>query len=331
MKFLVTGSEGFFGSHLVETLLKSNHEVSCFVQYNSFSSIGWLEDVSKKFPKIRKSIHFGDIRDIETVKKALSNVDICINLAALIAIPYSYVNPRGYMETNALGTLNILEACRQNSISRIIHVSTSEVYGTPKTIPITELHPIQTQSPYAASKAAADSLAMSYFHSFELPVVILRPFNLFGPRQSTRAVIPTIVTQALQSDEIRIGSISTRREFNFVTEIAKAFEKVALSEKGVGEVFNVGNGTDISIEDVIRFVLEITGRKCKVIESNERLRPLNSEVMTLQSDSTKIAKTFDWSYNLSGLEGFKSGLEDTVAWYSLPENLDKFNSKEYGI
>ena len=331
MKILVTGSEGFFGSHLVETLLKSNHEVSCFVQYNSFSSIGWLEDVSKKFPKIRKSIHFGDIRDIETVKKALSNVDICINVAALIAIPYSYVNPRGYMETNALGTLNILEACRQNSVSRIIHVSTSEVYGTPKTIPITELHPIQTQSPYAASKAAADNLAMSYFHSFELPVVILRPFNLFGPRQSTRAVIPTIVTQALQSDEIRIGSISTRREFNFVTEIAKAFEKVALSEKGVGEVFNVGNGTDISIEEVIRFVLEITGRNCKVIESNERLRPLNSEVMTLQSDSTKIAKTFDWSYNLSGLEGFKSGLEDTVAWYSLPENLDKFNSKEYGI
>lgn len=331
MKFLITGSEGFFGSHLVEELLKAGHDVRCFVQYNSFSSIGWLNQVYKKFPSVPKEIYFGDVRDVESINKAISNVDICINLAALISIPYSYVNPRGYFETNTMGTLNVLQACLENSVRRVIQVSTSEVYGTPKTTPISEQHLIQAQSPYAASKAAADNLALSYFHAFDLPVVILRPFNLFGPRQSTRAVIPTIITQALNSSEIRIGSLDPRREFNFAPEIAKAFVQVALSDKGLGEVFNVGNGTDLSIKEVLDLVIEISERDYRIIKASERIRPVNSEVLVLQSDSRKINEVFGWSYELRGLEGFKLGLAKTIEWYASVENLDLFQSLEYRV
>ena len=331
MKILVSGSEGFFGSHLVERLLRSGLDVTCFVQYNSLSSAGWLDDLSNTFPTIRKKLVFGDIRDLESVNRAMNGIDVCIHLAALIAIPYSYKNPRGYLETNAIGTLNVMESSLRNNVKRVIHVSTSEVYGTPKWTPISEEHPIQTQSPYSASKAAADNVAMSYYYSFGLPVVILRPFNLFGPRQSTRAVIPSIITQALKQDSISLGSTLPRREFNYVPEIAEAFLKVALSEKGVGETYNVGNGTDLSIAQVVGFILELMNKDCKIIEDRERIRPKLSEVETLQSDSTKMHKEFDWKYGLPGVEGFKQGLLQTIDWYSDSRNLSKFYSDEYGI
>ena len=331
MKILITGSEGFFGSHLVEKFLSQGFEVTCFVQYNSFSSLGWLQELAPTFPEIESRIQFGDIRDIESISKALSSVDICINLAALIAIPYSFENPRSYFETNVLGTFNVMESCLKSNVKRVIHVSTSEVYGTPKYTPISEDHAIQTQSPYAASKAAADHLVTSYFHSFGLPVVILRPFNLFGPRQSTRAVIPSIITQAMSQNRIKVGALTPRREFNFAPEVANAFLNVALSEKGIGEVFNVGNGTDLSIGEVIEYVLQLTNRKCEVVQDAQRIRPNSSEVLKLQSDSTKLLKTFGWKYSNSGKDGFLERLENTIAWYAKEENRSKFNSKRYGI
>jgi NAD dependent epimerase/dehydratase len=331
MKILITGSEGFFGSHLVDLMLRQDIELRCFVQYNSFSSIGWLEDLLSEHPKLVDQVFFGDIRDLESVQKAMKDIDICINLAALIAIPYSYLNPRGYFETNVIGTQNVAESALRANVKRLIHVSTSEVYGSPKYTPIDEGHPINAQSPYAASKASADHLVLSYYYSFELPALILRPFNLFGPRQSTRAVIPSVITQALIGNSIRLGATTPTREFNFAPEIARAFLSAALSEKGIGETFNVGNGVDFSISEMVEEVLRIMQKECEIVEDVERLRPKLSEVIKLQSNSSKFTNTFDWKYAYSGKDGFQAALGKTIDWYSQTPNLQKFRGHRYGI
>ena len=331
MKVLVTGSEGFIGSHVVDLLLKKGYEVVSLVQYNSFGNIGWLDDIRAREQSNLKLI-FGDVRDFQIVKTAMSGCDAVIHLAALIAIPYSYHAPMSYIDTNVNGTFNVLQAARELDIARVIHTSTSEVYGTAIKVPIDENHPIQTQSPYSASKSAADMLAFAYFCSFDLPVVTLRPFNVYGPRQSARAVIPSLITQVLSGKkEIMVGNTTATREFNFATDTAAAFERALHSENIEGETINVGNSHEVSILNLIELISELTGLKFKVNHDPDRVRPEKSEVQRLVSDSSKARKLLHWSPNYGGEEGFRSGLKETIDWFSNENNLKKYPDLGYNI
>lgn len=326
MKVLITGADGFIGSHLSEILVARGYDVRAMVQYNSFNSLGWLDNskVSKDMDIIS-----GDVRDPFFCNKAVKGVDCIFNLAALIAIPYSYHAPRSYVDTNIYGALNICQAALDHGTKLVMQVSTSEVYGTAQYVPIDEKHVLQPQSPYSASKIGSDNLALSYFHAFQLPVVIARPFNTYGPRQSARAVLPSIITQILSGAKvISLGDVSPTRDFNYVTDTCNGL--IALLEKGgeaVGEVVNIGSNTEISVHDSLEMVKSIIGKDVDFVVDKTRLRPATSEVMRLKCDNTK----------LKGLTGFephydlRKGLELTIEWFKNPENLKYYKTDIYNI
>ena len=331
MKVLVTGADGFIGSHLAEELVKLGHEVRAFVQYNSFNSWGWLDSCEDSV-KEQLEVFSGDIRDPSGVNKAVKGCDAVLHLAALIAIPYSYHSPHTYLETNVSGTLNVLEAVRNQGVSKMVHTSTSEVYGTAKFVPITESHRILGQSPYSATKIAADALAYSFFASFNLPVTILRPFNTYGPRQSARAVIPTIIAQVANgAKEIKLGAIEPTRDFNYVADTVAGFV-AALSTDGIaGEVINIGSGYEISIGKTVEIILDVIGSQAVVVTDEQRIRPDASEVERLWACNEKAKKLLNWQPRYGGIEGFKRGVEHTVAWFLDPKNLALYKHGIYNI
>jgi len=328
---LVTGADGFIGSHLTETLVRQGHNVRAFVLYNSFNSWGWLDhcapDVKGKF-----EVFAGDIRDPHGVKEAMKGCDSVLHLAALIAIPYSYHSPDTYVDTNIKGTLNVLQAARELGVNRIVHTSTSEVYGTARFVPISEEHPLQGQSPYSATKIAADQLAYSFYSSFDLPVVIARPFNTYGPRQSARAVIPTIITQIANGKrQIKLGAVSPTRDFNFVQDTVAGFIAAMNSDKVLGEVVNFGSNFEISIGDTVQLIAKVMNADIEIITDENRLRPENSEVERLWASNTKAKELFGWQPCYGGREGFKRGLAETAEWFMKPDNLAKYKSDIYNL
>ena len=328
---LITGADGFIGSHLTEALVRAGHKVRAFVLYNSFNSWGWLDhcaqDVKGKF-----EIFSGDIRDPHGVKEEMKGCDVVLHLAALIAIPYSYHSPDTYIDTNIKGTLNVLQAARELGVHRVVHTSTSEVYGTARFVPITEEHPLQGQSPYSATKIAADQLAYSFYASFGLPVVIARPFNTYGPRQSARAVIPTIITQIANGKrQIKLGAVSPTRDFNFVQDTVAGFIASMNSDKGLGEVVNFGSNFEISIGDTVKLIAEVMKADIEIITDENRLRPENSEVERLWADNTKAKELFGWQPSYAGREGFNRGLAETAEWFMNPDNLARYKSDIYNL
>jgi len=330
-KVLITGSDGFIGSHLTEKLVRKGCQVKAFVFYNSFNSWGWL-DHSPKDIKKQIEVFAGDVRDPFGVNTAAQDCDVIFHLAALIAIPYSYHSPATYIDTNIKGTLNIMQAARTHKIEKIIHTSTSEVYGTAKFVPITEEHPLQGQSPYSASKIGADQIAWSFFTSFDLPVTTIRPFNTYGPRQSLRAVIPTLITQiATGNQEIKLGALSPTRDFNFVDDITEAFIKIAESDNTTGKTLNAGSNYEVSINDTAKIIAQLMNKKIKIISQKERLRPEKSEVNRLWADNTKIKELTGWQPKYPGIKGFEKGLEHCIEWYSDPKNLSLFKTDIYNI
>jgi len=330
-KILVTGADGFIGSHLTEKLIKQGYDVRAFVLYNSFNSWGWLDDVSDVVKK-NLDVFSGDIRDPNGVKEAMKDCDAVLHLAALIAIPYSYHSPDTYVDTNIKGTLNVLQAAREFGVKRVIHTSTSEVYGTAQFVPITEEHPLQGQSPYSATKIGADQLAYSFFTSFDLPVVIARPFNTYGPRQSARAVIPTIITQIANGKrQIKLGAVSPTRDFNYVQDTVNGFIAALNSDKGLGEVINFGSNFEVSIGETAALIAEAMNAEIEIVTDENRLRPENSEVERLWADNTKAKDLFNWSPVYGGREGFKRGLAETAEWMKQPENLRAYKADIYNI
>lgn len=330
-KILVTGADGFIGSHLVEHLVSSGYNVRAFVYYNSFNSWGWL-DQSENSIKKKIEIFSGDIRDPYGVKKAMDGCDAVIHLAALIAIPYSYHSPETYLDTNIKGTLNILQAARELDLKKVIHTSTSEVYGTAKYVPIDENHPVLGQSPYSASKIAADQLAYSFYSSFNLPITIARPFNTYGPRQSARAVIPTIILQLASGiKNIQLGSISPTRDFNYVEDTVRGFISILESEETNGEIINIGSGYEISIEDTVYLIAKLMNSEVVIDEDIFRIRPKLSEVERLLADNGKAKKMLNWSPEYHGEEGFKKGLSKTIDWFNDPNNISSYKIDRYNI
>lgn len=331
MKLLVTGADGFIGSHLAEYLVRQGHEVRAFALYNSFNSWGWLDTVSEDV-KSSLDVFCGDIRDPNGVRKAVAGTEAVLHLAALIAIPYSYHSPDTYVDTNVKGTLNVLQAARDAGLARVVHTSTSEVYGTAQFVPITEDHPLQAQSPYAATKIAADQLALSFYRSFDMPVSVLRPFNTYGPRQSARAVIPTVITQiASGAKQIKLGALTPTRDFSYVADTVRAFEAVLLAEGGIGRVLNGGSGFEISIGDCARLIASVMGKEVDIVEDAQRLRPEKSEVERLWADTGELRKATGWEPVYGGLDGFRRGLAETVAWFSDSRNAVGYKSGIYNI
>ena len=330
-KILVTGADGFIGSHLVESLVKKGYDVKAFVLYNSFNYWGWLDDVSDS-TKSSIEVVTGDIRDPFGIDNAVKDCDIVINLAALIAIPYSYHSPSSYVDTNIKGTLNILESSKKHNIKKMIHTSTSEVYGSAQYIPIDEKHPNVAQSPYAATKIAADQLALSYFRSFDTPVGIIRPFNTQGPRQSNRAIIPTVITQILSgSNEIRLGNIHPTRDFSYVEDTVNGIIASIDSDNIIGNIINLGSGFEISINDTTKLISEIIGKDIKFISDKIRVRKKLSEVDQLLSDNNLAKNLLKWEPKYSNIEGFKLGLKKTIEWFSSEQNRNKYKSNIYNI
>ncbi len=330
-KILVTGADGFIGSHLTEALVRQGYEVRAFVLYNSFGSWGWLDHAADEI-KSAIEVFSGDIRDPHGVRTAMQGCDAVLHLAALIAIPYSYHSPDTYVDTNVKGTLNVLQAARELGVSRLIHTSTSEVYGTARFVPITEEHPLQGQSPYSASKIAADQLAYSFYASFQLPVVIARPFNTYGPRQSARAVIPTIITQIASGvRQLKLGAIHPTRDFNFVADTVAAFISTLKGDGGLGEVVNFGSNYEISIGDTVKTIAEVMGVEVEIETDEVRLRPCKSEVERLCADNKKAFELFGWSPSYVGKEGFYRGLTETAKWFAHPSNLARYKAGSYNI
>ncbi|MDB4145227.1 NAD-dependent 4,6-dehydratase LegB [Amylibacter sp.] len=330
-KILVTGADGFIGSHLTEMLVRDGFSVRAFVKYNSFGSYGWLDscadDVKNNFEVVS-----GDILDAYGTLNAMRNMDAVLHLAALIAIPYSYNSPDSYVQTNVTGTLNVLQAARELQISRLVCTSTSETYGSAQFVPITEQHPSNAQSPYAATKVAADQLSLSFHKSFGTPVSVLRPFNTYGPRQSARAVIPTIIGQiASGKTEIKLGALSPTRDFTFVTDTARGFVQEMLCEASIGNVTNVGSGFEISIEDTVKAIAEAMGVEVKVLEDKARMRPVNSEVERLYAGIEKAQKSFNWNPKYGGSAGFIKGLKLTAEWFKDPDNLKYYKTDTYNV
>ena len=330
MKILVTGADGFIGSHVVETLVKSGHEVRAFVLYNSFNSWGWLDESEQS---IRDSIDVfaGDIRDPHGVDKAVEKQDVVLNLAALIAIPYSYHSPDTYIDTNIKGTLNILQAARRHNVKRVVQTSTSEVYGTAQYIPIDEVHPLHPQSPYAATKVGADQLALSFYASFNVPVGILRPFNTYGPRQSARAVIPTIISQLANKSKVKLGSLSPTRDFSFVQDTANGFLAAAQSDAIVGQTINLGSGFEISIKETAETIAKLMNTELELVDDEQRVRPENSEVERLHASIEKAKTLLGWQPELKGLAGFETGLKKTIEWFLNPKNLSRYKADRYNL
>jgi NAD dependent epimerase/dehydratase len=329
---VVTGADGFIGSHLVEELVRSGKKVKAFTYYNSFNNWGWLEETPKEILN-EVEIFCGDIRDPNGVRTALKGTDCVYHLAALIAIPYSYHSPSSYIETNVNGTLNVLQAVKDFDIEKMVHTSTSEVYGTAQYVPIDEKHPLVGQSPYSASKIGADQIAYSFYSSFNLPVSIARPFNTYGPRQSARAVIPSIITQLVYSKNttIELGSLTPTRDFNYVEDTVAGFISIANSKESIGETINLGSNFEISIEDTVKVITDILDVEIEIVSKEERLRPENSEVNRLWADNKKALKLLDFKPAYSGLDGFRKGMEKTIEWFSIKENLNKYKTDLYNI
>ena len=325
MKALITGADGFIGSHLAEMLVRKGYKVIALSQYNSFNNWGWIEDVDCK-DKIE--ILTGDIRDPHYCKFITKDVDIIFHLAALIAIPYSYVAPDSYVDTNIKGTLNICQAAKENGNIRVIHTSTSEVYGTAQYVPIDESHPMQAQSPYSATKIAADAMAMSFYNAFNLPITIARPFNTYGPRQSARAVIPTIITQiANGAKEIKLGDVTPTRDFNYVDDTCRGFIALAECNESIGQTVNIGSNSEISIGDTLNTIKELMESNVQFVTDKKRLRPSKSEVFRLWCDNTKIKKITGFESKVN----IRQGLQKTIDWITQPENLKKYKSEIYNV
>ena len=330
-KILVTGADGFIGSHLTETLVRAGHDVRAFVLYNSFNSWGWLDrcgaDVKGRF-----EVFAGDVRDPYGVRTAMKDCDAVLHLAALIAIPYSYHSPDTYVDTNIKGTLNIVQAARDLGLRRVVQTSTSEVYGTARFVPITEEHPLQGQSPYSASKIGADQIAMSFHASFGTPITLLRPFNTYGPRQSARAVIPTIITQiAAGQRRIKLGAVHPTRDFSFVSDTVSGFIAALGADQAVGEVINLGSNFEISIGDTVHAIAEVMGVQVEIETDDQRLRPEKSEVERLWACNAKARELLGWQPAYGGREGFLRGLAETVAWFKVPAHLAAYKADIYNL
>lgn len=322
---LVTGADGFIGSHLTEQLVKKGYKVKALSQYNSFNYWGWLEDVDCQS---EVEVLNGDIRDPHYCKNITKNVDHIYHLGALIAIPYSYVAPDSYVDTNIKGTLNICQAALENNVERVLHTSTSEVYGTAQYVPIDEKHPLQPQSPYSASKIGADSMAMSFYNSMELPLTIARPFNTYGPRQSARAIIPTIISQiAAGKKEIKLGDLTPTRDFNYVTDTANGMISLVESNKTIGETVNIGSNFEISIADTLDLIKELMSSDVSFITDQQRIRPEKSEVFRLWCDNKKLLELTGYEHQYD----IKRGLEETINWFTQPENLKKYKVDIYNV
>lgn len=330
-RVLVTGADGFIGSHLTEHLVRLGCRVRAFVLYNSFNSWGWLDESPAEI-KAELDIFAGDVRDHNGVRRATEGCEVVLNLAALIAIPYSYHSPDTYVDTNVKGALNIVQAARDLGVERVVQTSTSEVYGTARFVPITEEHPLQGQSPYSASKIGADQIALSFHNSFATPVSVIRPFNTYGPRQSARAVIPTVITQiAGGARTIRLGALHPTRDFSYVEDIVRGFVAVTEAEACVGQVTNIGSGFEISIGDTAKAIAEVMGADIEIACDKERLRPENSEVERLFAGIDKARERCGWRPEFAGLDGFKRGLARTVPWFLDPENLRRYKPERYNI
>ena len=330
-RILITGADGFIGSHVTEALVRAGYDVRAFVLYNSFNSWGWLDratpDVRGKF-----EVFAGDVRDPNGVRTAMKGCDGVLHLAALIAIPYSYHSPDSYIDTNVKGTLNIVQAARDLGVQKVVHTSTSEVYGTARFVPITEEHPLQGQSPYSASKIGADQIAMSFFTSFGTPVTILRPFNTYGPRQSARAVIPTIITQlASGKTRIQLGAVHPTRDFNYVSDTTAGFLAALKSEAVTGEVVNIGSNFEISIGDTAMAIARVMGASIEIETDDQRLRPEKSEVERLWAENARAKELMGWTPAYGGLAGFERGLKETVAWFGDPAHMAYYKSDIYNV
>lgn len=331
MKVFLTGADGFIGSHLAELLVKRGHTVKALAMYNSMGTLGWLSELS---PDILANIeiHLGDVRDPTQMRSLIAQQDAVINLAALIAIPFSYVAPDLYIDTNIKGTANLLNASRDSGVSRFIQASTSEVYGSAEYVPMDERHPLKGQSPYAASKIGADQMVKAFNSSFDLPTTTVRPFNTFGPRQSTRAVIPSIITQiAAGMKTIKLGALTPTRDFSFVTDTVKGFELALHSASAIGETINLGSGFEISILDTFDLIKSQMSSSAALQVEESRLRPINSEVDRLFSNNNKAMELLNWTPDFAGKEGFAKALDITIDWFSRSENLSKYRAGEYAI
>ena len=327
----MTGADGFIGSHLVEHLVGLGANVRPLVLYNSFNSWGWLDEASADV-KAELDVFAGDVRDPHGVRKAMEGCDVCFHLAALIAIPYSYHSPDTYVDTNVKGTLNVVQAARDLGVERVVHTSTSEVYGTARFVPMTEDHPLQGQSPYSASKIGADQIAASFQASFETPVATIRPFNTYGPRQSSRAVIPTVITQvAAGSKLIKLGATSPTRDFNFIQDTVRGFVSVAEADQAVGETINIGSGFEIAIGDMVALIGKVMGVDLAVVTDEARIRPTGSEVERLFADATKARRITGWTPEFGGVEGFERGLRATADWFIDPANLERYKVGVYNL
>lgn len=330
-KVLVTGADGFIGSHLTEHLVRAGYDVRAFVLYNSFGSWGWLdhaaEDVRGNF-----EVFAGDIRDPNGVRRAMAGCDVVMHLAALIAIPYSYHSPDTYVDTNVKGTLNVVQAARDLGVSKVVHTSTSEVYGTAKYVPIDEGHPLQGQSPYSATKIGSDQIALSFYNAFDTPVSVIRPFNTYGPRQSARAIIPTVITQiASGKRKLKLGALHPTRDFNYVKDTVRGFVAVAESDRSIGEVINIGSNFEISIGDTVRLIAEAMSVDVEIETDNVRLRPEKSEVDRLWADNGKANALLGWSPEYAGREGMKRGLLETISWFRDANNLKMYKTDLYAV
>ena len=331
MKILITGAEGFIGSHLTELLVRDGHSVRAFVLYNSFNSWGWLEDCAAEV-RDQFEVILGDVRDPYSVYSAVRNCDAVIHLAALIAIPYSYKSPHTYVDTNVKGTLNVLQAVRDLSVEKMIHTSTSEVYGSAQFVPITETHPLHGQSPYSATKIGADQIAMSFYESFETPVTILRPFNTYGPRQSARAIIPTVITQIASGNRrLELGSTHPTRDFSYITDTVAGFSAALSSTRSLGEVINLGSNYEISIYNVVNMIADIMGVEVSIETDQQRLRPEKSEVDRLLASNEKARNLLEWKPEYGNHAGLNKGLSKTIDWLSTPENLARYKSTIYNV
>lgn len=324
-RVLVTGADGFIGSHLTEMLVRMGARVTALSQYNSFNDWGWLESI-----ECLKNVNVltGDVRDANCCRKMMKDIDVVFNLAALIAIPYSYIAPDAYVDTNVKGALNIAQSALEKGVERVVQISTSEVYGSARYVPIDEKHPLQPQSPYSASKIGADNIALSFYYSFDLPLTVARPFNTYGPRQSARAVIPTIISQVAGGlSEISLGDLETTRDFNYVEDTCRGLIAIAQSDNSVGEVVNIGSNYEISIGDIFKLICEIMGSSAVVKSDEGRIRPAKSEVQRLWCDNAKIKK-------MTGFEpktGIEEGLTKTIDWFSQPSNLSKYKIGIYNV
>jgi NAD dependent epimerase/dehydratase len=331
MKTLVTGADGFIGSHLTEELVRRGHQVRAFVYYNSFGHWGWLDESPED---IRREVEVfaGDVRDPHGVRTAMQGCDLVLHLAALIGIPYSYHSPEAYVDTNVRGTLNVVQAARDLGVRKVVHTSTSEVYGTAQYVPIDEQHPLQGQSPYAATKIGADQIALSFYRSFETPVTVARPFNTFGPRQSARAVIPTIITQIANGERsIKLGALHPTRDFNYVKDTVDGFIALAGSDRALGEEVNLGSNYEISIGDTVGLIAEAMGVDVRIMTDTQRLRPDKSEVERLWADNSKARELLGWRPSYGQRDGFRRALAETAAWFIDPVNLARYKHGIYNI